>query len=85
MTKEELKAMLESNSTLIELGFNAARALFIRKELRDMEQSLSEEINFPKFKEAIFQDIVNSSALEEKKEEKEEVEVDENVKPVGEA
>lgn len=85
MTKEELKAMLESNSTLIELGFNAARALFIRKELRDMEQSLSEEINFPKFKEAIFQDIVNSSVLEEKKEEKEEVEVDENVKPVGEA
>ena len=85
MTKEELKAMLESNSTLIELGFNAARALFIRKELRDMEQSLNEEINFPKFKEAIFQDIVNSSALEEKKEEKEEVEVDENVKPVGEA
>lgn len=84
MTKEELKAMLESNSALIELGFNAARALFIRRELRDLEQSLSEEINFSKFKEVIFQDIVNNSTLEEKKEE-EEVEVDENVKPVGEA
>lgn len=65
MTKDELTSLLENNVTLIELGFNAAKSLFIGSELRKQETALNEQFKFERFKQAIFDDVIKNTKLEE--------------------
>lgn len=65
MTKDELTSLLENNVTLIELGFNAAKSLFIGSELRKQETALNEQFKFERFKQAIFDDVIKNTELEE--------------------
>lgn len=64
MTKDELTSLLENNVTLIELGFNAAKSIFIGSELRKQENLLNEQFKFENFKKAIFDDVIRNTELE---------------------
>lgn len=83
MTKDELTSLLENNVTLIELGFNAAKSIFIGSELRKQENLLNEQFKFENFKKAIFDDVIKNTELEKEPAEateKEEVN-EENTEP----
>lgn len=65
---DELKAHLEANKNIMELGFNAARELMIREMLQTEEVRLRKLFQFEAVKDAIINNVTKDIPVEEEAE-----------------
>lgn len=65
---DELKAHLEANKNIMELGFNAARELMIREMLQTEEVRLRKLFQFEAVKDAIINNVTKDIPVEEETE-----------------